>query len=416
MSSIATLPPVNQSNESVSSTAYGISELYLSAEPDEIASLLADASPREISHTLKQLLPDKATIVFSLLSEATRDELGQYLDARYLEQWAHNSTYPEDSVGRLMDPPFGVYQLDQAVNEVLRTLKDQLRREFITYLYVVDNTGQLQGLVVMRDLLFAQPTQLLSDIMASDIFSLTPETPVMEAMRGVAARHYPVYPVIDSKRQLCGLVRGSRLFQAQAFEISSQAGTMVGVEKGERSTTHFFKSLRYRHPWLQLNLLTAFIAGAIVNLFQDTINQVVVLASFLPILAGQSGNTGCQSLAITLRGLTLGEIDQTKISRLLLKEAFLGLLNGALVGLTAGLAMLVLAHVQELSEPFLLASIVFMAMTASCCISGVSGVLVPVALRRLGADPATASGIFLTTATDVASMGLLLALATLILL
>jgi magnesium transporter len=400
----------------VSPAPDAISKSCLSGEPDEIATFLSDESPSEISRALKQLIPDQAAIVYSLLPEKTRDEIAQHLDSRYPEQWAHNSTYPEDTVGRLMDPPFGLYHLDQTVGEVLQTLKQQLKREFITYLYIVDTTGHLQGLVVMRDLLFAESTQQLREVMTSDIFALTPETPVMEAMRGVAARHYPVYPVIDSNRQLCGLVRGSRLFQAQAFEISAQAGTMVGVEKGERSTTHFFQSLRYRHPWLQLNLLTAFIAGAIVNLFQDTINQVVVLAAFLPILAGQSGNTGCQSLAITLRGLTLGEIDQSRFSHILIKEALLGLLNGALVGITAGLAMLFLAHAQGHTHALLLATIVFMAMTASCCISGLSGVLVPLALRRIGADPATASGIFLTTATDVASMGLLLALATVILL
>lgn len=416
MSSIAIRPPAKQANKSASTAPDEIFKSCLSGETDEIASILSDESPSEISRALKQLIPDQAANVYSLLPEITRDAIAQYLDPRYLEQWTHNSTYPKDTVGRLMDPPFGVYHLDQTVEETLKTLKEQLRREFITYLYIVDTTGHLQGLVVMRDLLFAESTQQLHEIMTSDIFSLTPETPVMEAMRGVAARHYPVYPVIDSRGHLCGLVRGSRLFQAQAFEISAQAGTMVGVEKGERSTTHFFQSLRYRHPWLQLNLLTAFIAGAIVNLFQDTINQVVVLASFLPILAGQSGNTGCQSLAITLRGLTLGEIDQSRSSHILFKEALLGLLNGALVGITAGLAMLLLAHAQGLTNPLLLATIVFMAMTASCCISGLSGVLVPLALRRLGADPATASGIFLTTATDVASMGLLLALATLMLL
>ena len=111
---------------------------------------------------------------------------------------------------------------------------------------------------------------------------------------------------------------------------------MVGVEKEERLSTPWPRSLRFRHPWLQLNLLTAFLAAAVVGAFQGTIDRLVVLAVFLPVLAGQSGNTGCQALAVTLRGLTLGELRHGGGRRLVLKEALLGLLNGALVGLTAG--------------------------------------------------------------------------------
>jgi magnesium transporter len=174
--------------------------------------------------------------------------------------------------------------------------------------------------------------------------------------------------------------------------------------------------LKSRHPWLQLNLLTAFIAGAVVTFFQATIDEVVILAAFLPVLAGQSGNTGCQALAVSLRGLTLGDFKKGSERRLILKEGLLGLLNGALVGLTAGIGMYFLAASQSHPQALPLAAIVLLAMTGSCAISGISGALVPLVLQRSGADPATASAIFLTTATDVASMGLLLSLATALLL
>jgi magnesium transporter len=151
-----------------------------------------------------------------------------------------------------------------------------------------------------------------------------------------------------------------------------------------------------------------------VGLFQDTIDRVVILALFLPVLAGQSGNTGCQALAVALRGLTLGELKPGKEKALVMKESLLGLLNGGLVGLTAGLGMYVVATLQKNPAAPVLALIVFMAMIGSCVISGISGALIPLTLRKLGADPATASSIFLTTATDVASMGLFLGLATLL--
>jgi magnesium transporter len=150
----------------------------------------------------------------------------------------------------------------------------------------------------------------------------------------------------------------------------------------------------------------------VVGFFQSTIDRLVILAVFLPVLAGQSGNTGCQALAVTLRGMTLGDLKPGGGKVLLSKEALLGLLNGSLVGITAGLGMLIAATMQANPHAVSLAVVVFLAMVGSCMVSGVSGVVVPLTLRRLGADPATASSIFLTTATDVTSMGVFLALAT----
>ncbi|MBW2316698.1 MAG: magnesium transporter, partial [Deltaproteobacteria bacterium] len=198
------------------------------------------------------------------------------------------------------------------------------------------------------------------------------------------------------------------------YQLIVQAGSMVGVEKEERLATAWPRALRLRNPWLLVNLLTAFVAGAVVGLFEGTIAQVTALAAFLPVLAGQSGNTGCQALAVTLRGMALGELSNHSPLKIVVKEALLGLLNGAVVGVLAGGAMYFFA--QDEPEPLKLAVIVFAAMVGSCVASGVAGALVPIGLKRMGADPATASSIFLTTATDVVSMGLLLGFATMFLL
>jgi magnesium transporter len=246
-------------------------------------------------------------------------------------------------------------------------------------------------------------------------FALRPEAELVDAMREVVTRHYPVYPVADADNRLLGMVRGQVLFEQQAYEISAQAGSMVGVEKEERLATPWPRSFRFRHPWLQLNLLTAFLAATVVGVFQETINQIVLLAVFLPVLAGQSGNTGCQALAVTLRGMTLGELRALKPVTLMLKESWLGLANGLLVGLVAGTAMYFSARAQNNPSAITLAAIVVVAMAGSCVLSGLAGVVIPVTLRRLGADPATASSIFLTTATDVVSMGTFLGLATILL-
>lgn len=311
-----------------------------------------------------------------------------------------------------MEPPVAVFGPGDTIGTAVERLRDLTKDNFVTYCFITDAENRLTGVITMRDLLLNPPATRLEQLMLRDPFSLRPETPVLEAMKSTLSRHFPVYPVCDDQGKLVGLVRGQALAEAQAFELTAQAGTMVGVEKEERLATPVWRSFRFRHPWLQLNLLTAFVAAFVVGIFEDTIAQVVALAVFLPVLAGQSGNTGCQALAVTLRGMTLGELKTRKGLAVILKESLLGLVNGALVGLTAGLGMLVFALWQGNENYAMLAVIVFLAMTGSCALSGAAGAVVPMVLHRLGADPATASSIFLTTATDVVSMGLFLGLAT----
>ena len=387
-----------------------LSEEVSQQAPDDGAERLATESTETIVEVLQKVNPSTAQeLLASLPEERQQDVLEAAPESS--RQWALNQTFPEGSVGRLMDPPIGVFSPEMTVGEAVEELRELVKGAFITYAYVVDAGGILVGVVVMRELLFADRAQRLSDIMLSDPFSLTPQMPLREAMRLGLNRHYPVYPVTDGGK-LVGLVRGGVLFQEQAIEISAQPGAMVGVEKEERLSTPWPTSLKYRHPWLQLNLLTAFVAAGVVGAFQKTIDELVVLAVFLPVLAGQSGNTGCQALAVALRGMTLGELRPGRERALVMKEGLLGLLNGALVGITAGIGMFVVARAQENPHAPILALVVMLAMIGSCVVSGLSGALIPLTLKKLGADPATASSIFLTTATDVASMGLFLSLAT----
>ena len=327
---------------------------------------------------------------------------------------AATAIHPEHSVGRLMEPPIAVFPRHLTVGEATERVRELAASQLVTYGYVTDAAGSLLGVVTMRDLLLHRQADRLEDFMLRQPFALRADMDLMEAMRQTLNKHYPSYPVCDEAGVLIGIVRGSKIFEQEAIEISAQAGRMVGVEREERAATPFAVSLRFRHPWLQFNLLTAFAAAAVVGLFQNTIARITVLAVFLPVLAGQSGNTGCQAMAIALRGLTLGELKPGQARLFLAKEAALGLANGLLVGLTAGAAMYFYATWQHTADsPFELGAIVVLAMTCSCVLSGVSGVLVPLALKRLGFDPATASSIFLTTATDVTSMGFFLGLAAL---
>jgi magnesium transporter len=378
----------------------------------KLANLDGDAIARE----LMQLSPGFAQDVLAALSTEARERAVSAAPAEVAWQWQRNAMYESGSVGRLMDPVVAVFPPESHVGEVIDEVRELVSRTLITYVYVVDEGEHLLGIVTMRDLLFSKRERTLDEVMLRGPFALHAAMSMAEAMRLVLDRHYPVYPVIDAERRLIGLVRGQTMFEAQAYEISLQAGTMVGLEKEERLATPWMHSLKLRHPWLQLNLVTAFLAAAVVGVFQDTLDRLVILALFLPVLAGQSGNTGCQALAVTLRGITLGELKPGDERPLMAKETWVGCLNGVGVGIAAAIGMYITASTQNQAQPWMFALVVFLAMVASCMASGISGAIIPLTLKRFGLDPATASSIFLTTATDVVSMGMLLLLATILLL
>ncbi|HET7704825.1 MAG TPA: magnesium transporter [Thermoanaerobaculia bacterium] len=379
----------------------------------DVVRMLAGVPPATIVEVLQSMNPAAAGDVLEDLPPERRNAVLSAASPQQRAQWIRNERYPEDSIGRLMELPNAVFRPDQTIADTIEFVRELAKSTLVTYLFVVEG-GKFVGVITMRDLLLADRSARLGDVMLRNPFFLTPQMEVGDAMKEVVRRHFPVYPVCEADGTLVGMVRGQTIFEEQTYEISAQAGRMVGVDKEERLTTPWLRSLKFRHPWLQLNLLTAFIAAAVVGLFQGTIDRMVILAAFLPVLAGQSGNTGCQALAVALRGMTLGELKPGREKALVMKEALLGLCNGALVGVSAGAGMYITARAQNHPSALMLAFIVFFAMTGSCIISGLSGALIPLILRRVGADPATASSIFLTTATDVASMGLFLSLATIL--
>ena len=382
--------------------------------PEEAAALIERMQPAHAVELLLTLNPAMVQPILAQMEKGARRLISASAPPEVAEQWKRNTAFAKGSIGQLMETPLSVARPEATVGEAIEALRPLVRTMLVTYVYVVDAEGRLQGLVTMRDLLFNDRAARLGDVMLKAPFTLRPEMAVPDAMKLAVNRHFPQYPVVDAQGRLIGLVRGAALFELEAFEITAQAGAMVGVEKEERIATPLAQSFKFRNPWLLVNLVTAFTAGGVVALFQGTLDKLVILATFLPVLAGQSGNTGCQALAVCVRGITLGDIRPGRGRQLVSKEALLGLANGAVTGVLCGIAMYLFANSQDSPHALALALVVTVAMVASCAISGISGALVPLALKRLGADPATASSIVVTTATDVASMGLLLGLAALV--
>lgn len=381
--------------------------------PLDAASLLEQQEDEAIAgEALARLHPGFVQQVLQRVNPRLREELENAVVNIADEGYTEYLNYEEGTVGRTMTSPLSVFGPQTVVRDAVEQIRRDSERMLITYAFVVDPDERLLGVVVMREMLLARPDQRLQEIMIRNPFAFRPDTPIEDAMRAVVHRHYPVYPVTNADGKLLGLVQGYRLFEEHGYQLTAQAGRMVGASQEEHYSTPWWLCFKWRHPWLQLNLLTAFLAAAVVGGFEATIAQIVALAVFLPVLAGQSGNTGVQALAVTVRGLTLNEYGYEAMWRLLTKEALLGFGNGALVGVIAAIAMWIYAGMTNAGNQLLLALTVFVAMIGSCVVSGISGVVVPLVLKRMGADPASASGIFVTTCTDIASLGIFLGAAT----
>ncbi|KFN49183.1 magnesium transporter [Arenimonas composti] len=378
-------------------TAAAVDRLADSPAAD-VARLLACMPPARANDLLAEMPPERRSAVIAAAPPGV--------------DWQDSQRYPEGSVGRLIEDPPAVFASGTPVSVAIETLRDVVKVRLVTYLWVVDAQQRLLGVVAFRDLLYADRERALDDVMIRSPFVLRPGARLVEAMREVVTRHYPVYPVCEDDGRLVGQVRGQVLFEQQAFEISAQAGAMVGVDNEERLASSLWTAFKFRNPWLLVNLLTVFVAAAVVGYFEDTVDRVVVLAMFLPVLGGQSGNSGCQALAVMLRGMTLGELKGMRIGALVTKEAVLGTLNGLVTGGIAGIAMWFVVWRQDGDSALLLGLITMFAMAFACMVAGLSGATIPLILKRFGADPATASSIFLTTLTDVVSMGSFLGLVT----
>jgi magnesium transporter len=278
----------------------------------------------------------------------------------------------------------------------------------LSELYIVDEDGRLDGRVDIQDLALAEPGLMLTRIarkIADAVQDTAPREEVVEKMQQDAVTDLPV---IDFDGHLVGVIRQAKLAFAVEQETTLDIQTMVGASRDERALSSAIFSVRKRLPWLQINLLTAFLAASVVGLFESTIAKYTALAVLLPVVAGQSGNAGAQALAVTMRGLVLREISLRHWPKVLIKEVNVGLMNGLAIAATTALGVYVW------SRSFGLVLIISAAMVISMVIAGLAGALVPILLQKLGLDIAQSSSIILTTVTDVVGFFSFLGIATLL--
>jgi len=386
---------------------------------DEIRSLglhsvsqrLCDESEATIA-TLLTLLPDSAAAALLPTLEAERrTTVLSAVPSMISDRWLHNPSYPQETVGYLMEPVVATFSPESTVEEVVERLRHLVKHAFITYGYVVDEQNRLIGALVMRELLLAESTRPVRELMIASPFSLNAMQPVRDVIPLVHIRHYSEYPVCNDERRLLGLVRGYALFQEQTRELVAQPGKMVGVVREERLQSSPWRSLTFRHSWLQVNLLGSFVAAGVIGYYEEAVTQAVAIAAFIPVMVGQSASTGGQALAVALRGLTLGELGVDRWTTLINKEAMVGTANGVLVGLTAALGMYAYATFHGHTDAVKLAAVMLLAMLFSTTVSSVVGAVTPFLMKRMGFDPATAATILVGGITRIVSIAAFLALA-----
>lgn len=356
------------------------------------------------------LVAMEASIAVTLLSRQTVELRNQYL-AKMNEVSATEFRsllgYPENSVGRLMSTQIVAFNINTSVAQAVTQLR-QMNIETIHHLYLLDDDMRLDSEVEIKKLALAERDQKLSTISKPIITYVNVMDPKEELMEKLDKFHIDVLPVVDLDLKLVGVIKAQGLMNALREDIVTDMQTMVGVSKDERALSSSMFAVRKRLPWLQINLLTAFLAAAVVGLFEDTISRFTALAILLPIAAGQSGNAGAQALAVTMRGLTLREITMGHWFRVMMKELRTGFINGV------GIAVTCSAGVYLWSRSSGLALVMALSMIISMTIAGIAGALVPILLKRFGLDPAQSSSIVLTTVTDVAGFMSFLGIATLL--
>ena len=396
-----------------------IAQLLRMQTAERGAHILARISTALASSVLKQLKADQASRIL-----AAMDPIGAALLLRSLDQQTHNAilakldpqlareldelmSYPEGTAGRLMQPRAPSMPAQRTARQALARLRRFASRD-AAVLVVTDDVGKLVGLANLADVVRADSATQLANIVQAAPVRVDALTTREEIIDLFSRYRLQVLPVVDLDNRLLGVIHQSSVIQAAQEEAAADMQAMVGASRDERALSSPVFAMRKRLPWLNINLVTAFLAAAVVGLFENTIAQFTALAVLLPVVAGQSGNTGAQALAVIMRGLALREIRVRNWQRVIVKEVLAGVLNGTAIAIVTGLGVLVWSRSAGL------ALVIAVAMVISMALAGLAGAAIPLILTRLRQDPAQSASIILTTVTDVVGFFSFLGLATLL--
>jgi len=381
-------------------------EILNNLSPDRVADVIETLGESNFSEIFESLEPYNAAKLLSRASDSFIEKGLKLLSDKKAKSIKEVLSYPADAAGYLMDTRIISFHSENTVDEVLKKLRTLGDRKVVN-IYVTDTSGKLLGKVFIQNIAISNPDIVLEEIMQPSEF-IQVMSPAEEAVELFEKGKIINLAVVDLNNYLLGIIRSETLIAETQKDATEDVLAMFGAGREERALSSPWLAVRKRLPWLEINLATAFLAASIVGIFEDTIAQVTVLAVFLPVVAGQSGNTGSQALAVTMRGLALREIQTNHWWKVARKEIAVGFINGVAVALTTS----IIAYFWASS--FGIALVIGTSMILSMVIAGFSGAVVPIVLKAFGQDPAQSSSIVLTTVTDIMGFLSFLGLATIL--
>lgn len=431
--------------------AQKVKEVLARLQPADIAEILEDLETLEQQWIISLLESETAALVINeldpelggqlmgllnverateILEEMSFDDAADFLrelpdqdQNRFLELLEHEDrqdvrelmTYPEDTAGGLMTTEYVAIREDitaaRAIEELREIAPDA---ETVYYVYVINMNNQLVGVISLRELIIANPNALISDIVRRNIVSVPVDMDQEEVAKIVTKYNFLAVPVVDHDNSLLGIITVDDVIDVIHEEATEDLYRLAGAageeedEEGEELFPRVLGSLKARLPWLLITMLGGMISGKVLNGFSDKISAVVALAFFIPLLMGMGGNVGTQSSTVTVRGIATGQIKTDDVLRVILKEAFVGLAIGCVLGLAVGI------FASWWQNKPMLGVVVGLAMLGNMFTAATMGTLVPIIFRRVGIDPAVASAPFISTAIDITGLLIYSTLASLL--
>jgi magnesium transporter len=373
------------------------------------AETFSDMEEAEIVGLLGQIPREDAAAVLRFLDAGRREELLARMDAAASGEVEELLAYPAGSVGAIMKPEVFALEESASIGEAIEALQLSGGQGSIFYVYITDRREFLVGVVSFRMLLLAPRETPLREIMKSDVNSVRATEPAGEAAALIERYDLVALPVVDEDHRLLGVVTVDDIVDLIQERATQELYKMAGLGSDDRVFSPPSRSIKKRLPWLFVNLLTAFLAASVVNIFETTIKTAAVLAVLMPIVAGMGGNAATQTLTVVIRGLVVGEVTVRDAFRAVMKEGAVNLAIGCILGCFMALT----AYIWK--GNVVLGLVLGTAMVCNMLVAGIAGALIPLSLRVLKIDPALASGVIVTTFTDCCGFFSFLGLATLLL-
>ena len=382
-------------------------EILLEVSDAVRGSLIKRMDSDELLAAAETLDTDEIADLAPDLPQDVIEDLLDSLDAQNRARLQSALSYPEDTVGALMDYDMVTIRADVTLEVALRYLRrlgelpDQTDK-----LFVVDRDGGLRGVMPLQRLLLQSPDANVTDVMAAEVVTFRPEDEATDAAQAFERYDLVSAPVVDGRNRLMGRLTVNTVVDYIRQESDSDMLSIAGLREDEDIFASVWKSVQNRWTWLAINLVTAFIASRVIGAFEGTIGKLVALAALMPIIAGIGGNSGNQTTTMIVRALALGQIHPDSAKKLFTKEIGVAGLNGLIWGSVVGLFAYILYGIPALGL------VMMGAMTLNLLLAAVMGVSIPMLMQKFGRDPAVGSSVLITAVTDSGGFFIFLGLAT----